>query len=69
MPKKFIPRGKLSKKARKELNALGRAVWELNPATRRVESKKLYDRKKNPIRYDDDRVSFCRSIYAVTFSS
>ena len=69
MPGKFIPRGKMSKKARKELNALERATWDMNPATRRVESKKLYNRKRSPIRYDDDRVSFCRSMYADTLAS
>lgn len=44
---KFIPKDKLSKKARKELNTQGRTTWAFSPAMRRVESKKVYDRKKH----------------------
>ena len=52
--KKYIPRDKLSKKARKELNAKDRNTWNgLNPATRVVENKKIYNRKKTRIKYDD----------------
>jgi hypothetical protein len=44
---KFIPRGKLSKKARKELDSAKRRTWNgVNPATRTAESKKAYNRKK-----------------------
>ncbi len=44
---KFIPREKLSKRRKKELNAQRRNTWEgIRPYTRKVESKKLYDRKK-----------------------
>ena len=44
---KFIPKGKLSKKAQKELNRQRRITWEFSPVTKTVESKKLYNRKKN----------------------
>ena len=44
---RFIPKGKLSKKAQKELNRQRRVTWEFSPVTKTVESKKLYNRKKN----------------------
>ena len=44
--KKFIPSEKLGKKARKRLDGERRATWAFSPATKRVESKKLYDRKR-----------------------
>ena len=47
MPK-FIPREKLSKKARRSLDAEKRATWGFSPVTRKVENKKRYDRKKQP---------------------
>ena len=51
---KFIPRDKLSKKARKQLDAQQRTTWGFSPVTKKVESKKLYDRKKRShARYDD----------------
>ena len=42
---KFIPREKLGKKARKELDRQRRATWPFSPTTRKVESKKRYNRK------------------------
>jgi hypothetical protein len=58
---KFVPKGKLSRKARKELNRQRRVTWEFSPVTRTGESKKLYNRKKNARdRYDDSGTSvFC----------
>ena len=44
--KNFIPREKLSKKARKELDAKARSVWPINPVTRCPKSSKAYDRNK-----------------------
>ena len=53
---KFIPKGKLSKKAQKELNRQRRVIWEFSPVTKTVESKKLYNRKeKAHDRYDEDQ--------------
>ena len=37
---KFIPREKLSKKARRELDKQSRVMWEHSPVTKVVESKK-----------------------------
>ena len=51
---KFIPRNKLSKKARKALDAGQRTTWECSPTTRKIESRKRYNRKKKShVRYDD----------------
>ncbi len=51
---KFISRQKMSKKARKELDAKQRSTWSFSPVTKKVESKKLYNRKKKSTeRYND----------------
>ncbi|MDR2514088.1 MAG: hypothetical protein LBD02_02635 [Christensenellaceae bacterium] len=43
----FVRYEKLSKKKKKEVNAMGRGGFgPLRPETKRLESKKLYDRKK-----------------------
>jgi hypothetical protein len=44
---RFIPKKKLSKKAQKELNRQRRVTWEFSPVTKTVESRKLYNRKRN----------------------
>lgn len=52
--KQFIPREKMSKKARKELDKARRNEWSISPVTRKVESKKRYDRRKTSrIRNED----------------
>ena len=51
---KFIPKEKLSKKARKALEAKKRTTWGFSPVTKRVESKKAYSRKKNSRLRDAD---------------
>ncbi|MBQ6959590.1 MAG: hypothetical protein IJP78_01290 [Clostridia bacterium] len=51
---KFIPKEKLGKKARKALEAKKRATWGISPVTKRVESKKVYSRKKNSRVRDED---------------
>ena len=38
--KKFIPKEKLGKKARKQLDSEQRATWAFSPVTKKVESKK-----------------------------
>ena len=48
----FVPRSKMSKRRRKELDAKKRRVWNVRPATRIVKSKKVYDRKKQPREID-----------------
>ena len=51
---RLIPREKLGKKAKKALDAQRRALWEIPPATKRIESKKRYDRKKRSrVQWDD----------------
>lgn len=56
---KFIPREKMSKKARRALDRSRRGTWgPQNPVTRTVENKKQYNRKK--IRWKQDSTeSFC----------
>ena len=50
----FVEESKMSKRARKELNAARRKTWDVCPVSRKVESKKLYNRKRTPCsRYDD----------------
>ena len=45
---KIIPLNKQSKKAQREFYAKQRGDWNgVKPVTRVVESKKVYDRKKN----------------------
>lgn len=51
---KFIPREKLGKKARRALDAQRRAAWDFSPVTRKVESKKIYNRKKSAYACKDD---------------
>ncbi|MBR4537753.1 MAG: hypothetical protein IKO52_02780 [Clostridia bacterium] len=52
---KFIPKKKMSKKARKLLAAKSRKTWAFSPVTRTVDSKKIYDRKKisRVLKYQD----------------
>lgn len=51
---RLVSREKLSKKARKKLATQQRVTWALSPVTRKVESKKLYNRnKKSHARRDD----------------
>lgn len=55
---RFVPKDKLSKKARKELNGQKRVTWEFSPVTKTVESKKVYSRKKKAQYRDDYGLSF-----------
>lgn len=58
---KFIPKAKMSKKARKDLAKQNRVTWEMNPVTRKTENRKAYDRKKNSREWFDKPagVFFC----------
>ena len=52
---KFVSKEKMSKKARKELAAKKRATWAFSPVTKRIESKKVYSRRKNArVRQEDE---------------
>ena len=42
----FVPREKMSKKARREMDRERRKTWAFSPVTRLKESKKRYDRKR-----------------------
>lgn len=42
---KFIPREKMSKKARRQLDNAQRQTWGINPVSRVSKDKKKYDRK------------------------
>lgn len=44
---KFVPYEKLSKKAKKEIDKKKRTLWQMNVTTKRIESKKHYNRKKS----------------------
>ena len=59
--KKFIPYGKMSKKARREQDARRRGTWGgLDPVTRKPPNPKAYDRNKAKRRkYDDSGSSPC----------
>lgn len=48
---RFIPRQKMSPKARRELDAKKRVLWTICPATRRFDSKKAYNRHRNAALY------------------
>ncbi len=62
--KKFIPREKLGRKARKQLDSEQRATWAFSPITKKVESKKLYNRKrKSHDRHDDYGMGF--SVFSI----
>lgn len=51
---KFIPREKLSKKKRRELDNQKRNSWgEIKPVTRRVESRKDYNRQRGKVKTRD----------------
>ena len=59
---KFIPRDKLSKKARRLLDSRKRKTWAFNPATRSVESRKTYNRKRKSHEFLDNWI---REIFPV----
>jgi len=62
---RFVPKDKLSKKAQKELNRQRRTMWDFSPVSRAVDSKKLYNRKRNTRdRYDDYGASVFHCVYA-----
>ena len=57
--KKFIPKEKLGKKARRQLDNERHTTWTFSPVTKKVESKKHYNRKRKAHdRYDDYGMGF-----------
>lgn len=55
--KKYIPKDKLSKKARRLIDSRRRATWLISPVTRTVESKKVYDRHRKSRELQDDWIA------------
>lgn len=53
---KFIPYEKLSKKKKRELNAVKRNTWAFSPVTRKPANSKAYNRRKAQ-KWRDDSVS------------
>lgn len=49
----MIPKEKLPKKARREMDKQKRETWPRNPATRVKESGKVYSRKRNGNEWND----------------
>ena len=63
--KGFVPREKMSKKQKKELDRAQREAWSFSPVTRRVESKKVYNRKrKSDVREEMRTADFLLSLSA-----
>lgn len=62
--KKYVPYDKLSRKSQRAIDRKNRGQWgDVRPVTRRIESKKLYDRKKLPhIKYDDAGAFVCCAV-------
>ena len=55
MKQKFVPLDKLSKRKQKEHHAMQRRDWgSFNPATKKTENGKAYNRKKSKQRYCED---------------
>ena len=64
---RFVPKDKLGKKAQKELNRQRRTMWDFSPVTKTVDSKKLYNRKRNTRdRYDDYGASVFHWVYVLS---
>ena len=58
---RFIPKEKLSKKAKRALDAQRRQTWAISPVSRKSQNKIAYDRK-TPRLYEDgypDGGAFC----------
>lgn len=51
---RFIPKEKMSKKARGELDRRQRRTWPVPPVTKTFASKKDYNRKRKPCDLRDD---------------
>ena len=55
---RFIPKSKLSKKARRAQDSLMRRTWAIDPVTRRSKNKKAYDRNSEKREMSRDDGSF-----------
>ena len=52
--KRFVPKEKLSKKARRAVNSQQRLTWQVSPVTKVFKSKKDYKRKQKSYDYLED---------------
>ncbi len=50
---RFIPKTKLSKKAKREADKKQRQTWTINPVSRKSANKKAYERKAPRLFMDD----------------
>ena len=65
---RFIPREKMGRKARRELDRRNRAVWSVSPVTRTIGSKKRYNRKRKGTHEIEERfVSFFHARRHIVF--
>ena len=51
---RFVPKEKLSRRARRELDSQQRKFWTVPPATKVIESKKHYSRKRKSRDHQSD---------------
>lgn len=51
---KFVPKARMSRRSLKEMARKKRVTWDFSPVTRKIESKKLYNRKKRSHDREDD---------------
>ena len=51
---RFIPKAKMSKKAKKRIATEQRGIWAFSPVTKKIDSKKLYNRKRISRARNDD---------------
>ena len=59
---RFLPREKMSKRQKRELDQSKRVTWDgINPVTRTTKNKTTYNRKQSPRWYDDDSTGIVRS--------
>ena len=64
--KRFVPKNKLGKKARRQLDRQQRVFWPICPVTRSVESRKIYNRHRKTRDYQEDWIrgfSFSQKAY------
>ena len=58
---RFIPREKLSRKARRQMDAKQRQTWLISPVTKTVENRKQYNRRRESRNFQKEcngRISF-----------
>jgi hypothetical protein len=67
MKQKYVPLAKRSKREQREYHAAQRKNWgEVNPVTKTIPNKKVYNRKKSAQRYEYEPIEriFNLSLYS-----